>query len=127
MKTLISYKCEVCGSTFDTAEKALICETSKPLPPCPVAVGDTVKVAGKWDQQVCIVTGVTIGQDAYRVWVCCVELEHLRKLSAEGRCHTWLIHLDQEVEIARGTYTSVMSLTNIVEINGKTYLKAEGL
>lgn len=48
MKTITRYKCEVCGTEWESKAMAAACEAYA-LPPCPVVPGQTVKVFERYE------------------------------------------------------------------------------
>jgi hypothetical protein len=98
-----TYQCEICLTEYDTEDKALACEASPSLPECSIKVGDEIEVAGKWDTYKVKAKAVTIGKSAY---------DPNNRLGEST--HEWEIEIDQQIEMARGSWSTVVTLMAVV-------------
>jgi len=65
MKSIISveYQCEICGGVYADVRHALLCE-SQLIDPCPVKIGDVVRVKNRYETVEDRVVAINIGQSS---------------------------------------------------------------
>lgn len=119
----IVYKCEICGCVYDIAEKAIFCETYKPLSPTKFKIGQEIKIkdynGGIFTDKI-----VNIKQGGHYVITNEIHLaknlieliEKLDKLNNKKNWyvpHEWILELENEHQTTDEDYSGGTKFWNI--------------
>lgn len=117
------YTCEVCGYVYEHEEIALACENSKELDPCPVKVGQIVRVYERYDapekdEVVEIIIGPPWSASAARSWGN-NPYGFLQRVGGKLH-HRYLVKVKNTHRMSKDddSYTDTVSLNNIM-VNDK--------
>jgi hypothetical protein len=117
LRTETLYVCEICETRHSSRRIAEACEVSV-LPPCPVSVGDPVRVRQRYDDpEPDVVVAVSIRPTMLAQVVANIEDGDGREAefaTGSRRLHRWAIQVSKRHQTGKDEFTDVVGVDDLV-------------